>query len=544
MLFALIFTAGIGYFVYENNANFSNSQAQLANLGANEQASQEHLGLAVTTVSHGSGNVSLALQVYNVGGISTTVSSVFVTSQAAVTGTLLTSYAGSPYLVGTPALNTTLPISLAVGASTAAIHDNIMISTKAYNYPGGTVFVNVLTSRGNVFSFEYPQSAGTITSTVTGATSTLATTITSAVTGTLLSTTTSWTTLSSSSVQTNGFTVGTNSLVVTMNACPGVGTSSVAFGTSCVVVPAIYQGGEVILQVSVTNYASVAMSTYVVFQSVGTNGASVTSSAGEVAPYLASSYNCGGTTPTQTIPADTGTPTTSTFTCTFYANTGATAGTVTFIGYAVGTYMGGSSPITSAEASSNTLQLGNPGSGVTGPWITNSYYFNYASEEHTTFSAATILSASSNKEVMYQVEVTNTANVSLTILQDSFLQYFNFNEQEMDFYIIHPLTTYTTTPAAYSCASNSPSAPSGSTCTVVPVGATVTLTFAACAPDSASFMWANTGGGNGACSGNDAAFNPTEGEVGFSVISYAFQNSGKWITFSQTLPLESTYIST
>lgn len=561
LIFALIFTAGIGYYAYESQANLVNSQAELAKLAADRQSNQEQLGLAVSTVSHGPNNVSLALQVYNVGGITTTITAIFVTNAAAVTGGLLTNYAGSPYLVGTPALNMTLPLSLVVGASTAAIGRSIMISSNAYDYAGGTVYVNVLTSLGNVFSAQYPPPAPTISVTTTAPTTSISTAVTSVTTTSISSTTSSWTTLLTSTGSVQGFAVGTNSLVVAMDACSGTGTTTTTFGTTCVVVPAIYQGDEVILQVSVTNFAPVALSTDVVFQSVGTNGASVTSSSGG----LPSSYNCAsGTTPAQTIPADTGTPTTSTFTCTFSANIGNTAGTVTFIGYAVGTYTGVLGPVsvTSAEASSNMLQLGYSASGVTGPWIANPSYFRYASEEHTAFSSAAILSASNNYDVMYQVQLTNTANVSLTVLQYSFMIYFNFAEQEMDFYIVSN-TAWSSTLSPYNCVSNSPTAPSGSSCTVggkaqqnctslgsgcVPVGATTTITLAACSPAGTYFMWAALGGGdtNSACSANNAKFEPTEGEVGFIVVEYAFYNpkTSDWSTFAQTLPLEATYIST
>lgn len=624
LIFAMIFTAGMGYYVYESRADLINSQAQLAKLAAGQQSNQEQLAISV---SQSSG--SLVLDVYNVGGIPATVTAVFVTSEAAVTGTILTNYAGSSYLVGTLALNATLPLTLAVGASTAGIHNNIMINPAACS--GcliGTVYVNVLTLRGNVFSAEYPLPVETILTTATEPTVTTGTTGTLTVLTSTSSTTSSWTTLATSSTQTNGFAVGTNSLIVTMNACPGSGTPTVTYNTSCVVVPAIYQGDEVILTVSVTNYATAPMSTYVVFQSIGTNGASVTGSSGG----LPGSYDCAtGVTPTpQTINPST----TSTFICTFYANTGSTAGTVTFIGYAVGTYTtstlgtstvtmtttsgtttiptttsttsgtatlatttlttigttktntvtvttsttsgtstitnptstsstatysvtttGSSNQITSAETTSDTLQLGNPSSGVTGPWIDNPYYFRYASEEHQAFSSAAIMSASGNHEVMYHVEVTNTANVSLTILQYSFMIYFNFNEQEMDFYIVNPATTWSSTLTAYNCATTG-GAPTGSSCITgtVPVGGTALLTLAACEPTSPGdtyFMWAATGGGdsNSACSNNNASFVATssqgEGEVGFVVVEYSLQNSktGVWSTFAQTLPLEATYVS-
>lgn len=543
LIFGMIFTAGIGYYVYENQVYILNSQAVVNKDAANLQASQERLGLVVSEVHHGQNNDSLSLAVYNVGGVSATMTAVFVTASPAVTGKMLSKYAGSPYLVGEPALNVTLPLSFAVGASTKATGHNIMISSAAYNYAGATVYVNVLTLLGNVFTVQYPPPPATTSIVTTGSTATTSTTTTTTVTASTASTISHWTTLTTSSGSVQGFVVGTNSMIVSMEACPG----SSPFGTSCVVAPAVYQGQEVILKVGVTNYAAADMTTHVVFQAVGTNGASVTVSS--PAPCT------GGKTANYTIPADTGTPTTYTFTCTFSANTGSTGGTVTFIGYAVGSYTGplGVIAITSAEASSNMLQLGNPASGITGPWALNYYSYNYASAEHTTFSDAATMSASGNHEVIFQVKVTNTANASMTVLKYSYLQFFR-TQQEMDYYLITPVTTYTTSISAYNCVSNAPSAPSGSSCAVgvVAVGGTTTLSFAACSPGTAYWLWYRTGGGltssdpgYSTCNPNTNGFNAPEGVVGLAVVVYSVynSNSAKWYTFSQTLPFQGSYIS-
>ena len=141
--------------------------------------------------------------------------------------------------------------------------------------------------------------------------------------------------------------------------------------------------------------------------------------------------------------------------------------------------------------------------------------------------------------------MTNSANNSLTILQQTFFIYANFNEQEMDFYVVNPITTWTSSLGAYACTNTgSGGSPTGSGCVQVAVGATQTLTFAACAPDSSYFMWANTGGGNGNCGSNDASFSPTEDELGFATIVYTYQNptTHVWYTFAQTLPALDSYI--
>ena len=550
LVFGLIFTAGVGYYIFESQSSLLVSQAAVQQRAAALQASQERLNLAVYRVTTGSHNNWIFLEAYNAGGLSVTMTAIYVTNGS--TGGLLSvskTSSKSGYLVGKPDLNVSLPLTLNAGVNTTTMSGcttgkgcSIGVNTTAFSYTHGTaIYVNVLTSRGNVFSIGYqypPSGSSTITKTSTFASST---TITSASTSTAL--TASTTTLTTSSTLGVGFGVGTNSLVLTMSACPG--TSS--FGTNCVVAPTVYQGGEVILEVNVTNFASVAMLTYVNFQSVGTNGASVS--------YHAPDSCSGGTTSTQSIPANTGTPATVTFTCTFSANTGPSGGTVTFIGYAVGTYTGPVGPvqITSAEATSNPLSLGNPTSGLTGPWVVNYFSFNFASTQHKTWGPADIIEASTNSDVIFQVQVTNTANASLTVLQYSYLQMLR-TQQEMDYYLIQPVTTYTTSIQAYNCI-DSAGVPSGSSCNpvqtnctalgngCVPVGYTTTLSFAACAPDSTNFMWANTGGGNSACSGNGNGWNPPEGAVAFIVIVYGFYNAGKWNILSQTLPFQGLYVS-
>jgi hypothetical protein len=189
--------------------------------------------------------------------------------------------------------------------------------------------------------------------------------------------------------------------------------------------------------------------------------------------------------------------------------------------------------------------------------VVNYFSFNYASSQHNAWAPADVITASSNSKVIFQVQVTNTANASLIVMQYSYLQMMR-TSQEMDYYLIQPVGSWTSSIQAYSCPVGASGAPGGSgdycgnpaptSCTVlsngcVPVGFTTTLSFAACAPDSASFMWASTGGGNSACSGNTAGFNAPEGVVGYVVIVYGFYIAGKWSVFSQSLPFFGVYVS-
>jgi hypothetical protein len=223
----------------------------------------------------------------------------------------------------------------------------------------------------------------------------------------------------------------------------------------------------------------------------------------------------------------------------------------------VGTYTIAPAPpvtITSAEATSNPLALGNPANSLVGPWVLNYFSFNYASNEHHAWASAQTIDASANHQVILQVQVTNTANASLTVLKYTYLQVVR-TSQEQDYYLVSPVTTWTSSLSAYDCANTGAGgAPSGSSCTVpqqncatlgngcVPVGSTLTLSFAACSTGGTSFMWANTGGGNGACSSNNANFSPPEGLVIFVVIVFEYYTGGQWHTFAQSLPAMGVYL--
>ncbi len=319
----------------------------------------------------------------------------------------------------------------------------------------------------------------------------------------------------------------------------------------------VYQGGEVVLAIAVTNYAPITLNVYLNVQYIATNG-------GSLAPD--GPYACtGGQTSSSGInPGDT-----VEFYCTYSGNVGSSGGSVTFIGYAVGTYTasGGPVTITSAETTSNPVSLGNPANNLTGPFSVNYFVFNYVSSTQTTPALATTLSHT-NTYLAFQVSVTNTANSSVTVLQYSYLQFFRI-QQEMDFYIVNGAPVYPAhTISAYNCITNSPSAPSGSTCAVpqttcttqidgcVPIGGTQTLTFAACAPDTSDWQWENNNGASsygGACGGNNVSgFNAPEGMVGFIVVVYTVYHpaitgpgghSAYWATFSQTLPFVGLFIS-
>jgi hypothetical protein len=550
LIFGMIFGAGLSFLLYESQLSLASDQAQANNQGAAASANQEALNLAVYQHPSGGKYSSwLYVEAYNAGGASSIVTAVFVTDTSGKLLSYSKAVPGSQYLVGKPDLNVTLPLALFSGENTTSVGGcwsglgcNIGINASSFSFTGSTVLVNLLTKSGNVFSATFPKTSSLSTSTNIVGTST--TTLTSATTTS--TTSTRYTTLTTSSVLGVGFGIGTNSLLVTMKACAGTSP----FTANCGPPGTVFQGQEVVLKVNVTNYANVAMNVYVSYQSVGTNGASVTSTA---------PMSCSGVTSTQLIPANPGVPTPVTFTCTFSANTGPTGGTVTFIGYAVGTYTIAPAPpvtITSAEATSNPLPLGNPANSLVGPWVINYFSFNYASSQHHAWAPAEVVSSSGNSQVIFQVQLTNTANASLTVLQYTYLQVVR-TSQEQDYYLVSPVASWTSSISSYACTNTGGGgSPTGTGCTVaqqncsvlgngcVPIGSTITMSFAACATAGNSFMWAVTGGGNSACSSNNASFNPPEGLVVFVVVVFDYYTGGSWHTLAQSLPAMGVYLST
>ncbi len=135
LMFAMLFTAGLGFFVYINRANLLYDQA-LAN--RNETVSSAvHESLTVTTSESGT---HLALTVENTGGYSSQVQAIFVTEPSEKVVELNGS-ATSP----------ALPITINPGVTSATINTGITVSS-------GTFYLKVLTGRGNVFTGSYPNS--------------------------------------------------------------------------------------------------------------------------------------------------------------------------------------------------------------------------------------------------------------------------------------------------------------------------------------------------------------------------------------------------
>ena len=531
MLFAMIATALLGYIVLISNGSLLTGQANQTRQNQNQAASQEGLSLSVYRVSGGSHNNWLWVEAYNTGGVPVTIVAVSVTDSAGRFASLSNTSSKSPYLVGQPDLNVSLPLTLNVGVNTTAMSGctagkgcSIGINTKALpGYTSGTtVLVDVLTSTGNVFAAPYPKGARTTTvsSTTTSSQSTTTTTVTTAAGTSTITQTTSTTIACSNCGTTTIVGQGTPSLVASFSACPSAGCSSSKY---------LLNGGGITLTGNVTNrYTQKITGVQIVIAPVAgiPTGTAYVTQNGVCAPSSVS-LNAGQS---------------ALFTCLYTGFSGSSGGSITFAGYAIGTYLG--SKTTSAEATSNPLQIGNIMN--TGPWSQSYFTYNFESSTQLTPSSADYISVG-NDHVSYSLNVRNNFNGSLTILDESFLIMMRKGSDPTFFVVKNACypgqTGCGASPAltSYNCYSGS----SMTGCTTVGAGANTTLTFAACpptsssSPGSTSWVWASSGGGGGC----GQTWTPVEGDSVLAVVFYTIGSTTSGPVYSQALPFQSEILT-
>ena len=531
MLFAMIATALLGYIVFINNSNLLAGQANQARQNQNQGASQESLSLSVYKVSGGSHNNWLWVEAYNTGGVPVTITAVSVTNSTGRFASLSTTSSQSPYLIGQPDLNVSLPLTLSAGVNTTAMSGcttgkgcSIGINPAALpGYTSGTtVLVDVLTSTGNVFATPYPKAVRmtTISSTATSSVSSTNTVVTTAAGTSTITQTTSTTIACSNCGTTTIVGQGTPSLVASFSACPSAGCSSSKY---------ILNGGGVTLTGNVTNrYAQTITGVQIVItpvKGIPTGTAYVTQN-GACTP---SSVNLAAGHSTL-------------FTCQYTGFSGSSGGSITFAGYAIGTYS--ASKTTSAEATSNPLQIGNVVN--TGPWSQSYFTYNFESSKQLTPSSADYISVG-NDHVSYFLNVRNNFNGSLTILDESFLIMMRKGADPTFFIaknVCYPGQTgcgASPTLTSYNCYSGS----SMTGCTTVGVGANTTLIFAACpstsakSPGTTNWVWASSGGGGGC----GQSWTPVEGDSVIAVIYYTIGSTTSGTVYSQALPFQSEILT-
>ena len=534
IIFAMIVVVLVGFFAFMLNNNLMLNQAAQSRQQSQLVQAGEHLSLTVAGYSSGP---EFGIRISNTGSVSSTITAVYVTSPS---GQALSQGAGgSEYLVGPTALNITLPLSIPPGSSTAMMSAcsgkacNIGISSSALSYGGhGDVEIGVLTQSGGVFTAQYPTSiaVSTTTSTSSGSTST----------ATLPGGSQSTTSVTTSTVQQSWS--GTTTVLV------GQGTPSLILSLSavCTTVCAsqsVLSGGTITVTASVTNMATTSATLVSLVMNplngVPTGTASVAPS-GACSPATAT-ISAGGV---------------ATFTCLYTASTGASGGTITFDGYAMGTISGNAQ--TSANAASNTLQVGYSSAGA--PIALNPFSFNYTSvgqtaTGHNGISAALVSDAATY--VALYVTVTNVYGQPLTLMDLTDISTQSpYVGADPAFYMVSGVTypgsgNPTITP--YNCYPGS----SISGCTTIPVGGTATLIFAACNPNnnvgnygagSTTWVWTTNGQLGEAdsspnCGGGTLGFAPPVGSSISFVLFYVLGTTTSGTMYSSLLPFSSMFVT-
>lgn len=482
ILFSMLFVVGGAYFLFVGKSDVALDQSSGAQFDALQQQRSENLAvkIALNTATN-----NLVASLTNIGGVPVTISSVYITNT--IGKTIL-----SP--TPTPATNVSLPFTLNVGASTSSVSGCVSgkvgcrIAVTGYTYSSGTVYVNLVTSRGNIFSGVFPPNLG------------------------------------------GG--VSSSSLVVQMVAFPTPPLTQVFSCKACIS-----------LNVTVDNFAQSPVSGIFLSPNPPTNITAGTVTVPNDGP-------CKNDNSTTTIGAYSGSgkPPFIRFTCTYDSRTGAVGGYASFSGVAEGTL--NAVLISSAEAISNNLQIGASANAITqGAFSINFFFFKassctqsgggnwrnpctintspYPPSKPGNLPPAATLSVGSDYYVAFYISVTNNYPQPLEILQYTFLQfdssYFNSTNptvlgNETDFWLAGSANAYNTagdyypaystnppTLAAYTgtflvgsqkaqanqvnCPETGPSWTPSPNCIDINYGQSITLTFAACGFGSTGWDW-------------------------------------------------------
>jgi len=516
MIFGTLFAIGAGFLVYQNQTTLSAIQAN-----ANRESSIQQASLEKFSMSASLSGSTITLTLRNEGSVSTTVLDAYVSNSNGVMQ--------SPGIFSLSSLCVSPTVN--IGSSTTC-------SLSPYSYTSGSVYLSVITARGNSYTLQYPTPNGVSTTTVT---STLGTTTTSTL---------------------PYVGIGSNALVINLVASP---PEAFTCTNGCVMVNA-----------TVYNYQTQGTMNSI---ALNTNPPTVTLCTGNVpgctatlTPCTLSGPTCvtsppatcaGPYNPNHTLDASDSMPAYSGsgiapsvyYLCYYNANSGVVGGFATFSAEATG--MQGSIVIASALATSNAIKIGGSANVLNqGPFSANFFFFHYvACTSSSTCASNPSFSGSPNLPngplpngylisgnsyyVSYYIQITNNYNVNLPILQYTFFQTDSTLGNDADFFIVGPASnssyyslptnansptptyypTYSTsaptlqayTGSVYAC--NPSLGGSVTNCIDVAPGKTVTLTMAACNFGSNSWDWYNqangdnSGGGSIGCTFNGATTN-------------------------------------
>jgi len=547
MIFGTLFAVGVGFLVYQNQTTLSTIQANANRETSIQQASSEKLSMSASL-----SGTTLTLTLRNKGSVSTTLIDAYVSN-------------GNGAMQSPPGV---FSLSTLCASPTVNIGSSTTCTFSPYSYTSGTVYLSVLTSRGNSFTFQYPAPSG-------------------------LSTTTTTTTLGTTTTSTLPYVgIGGNALVINLVASPPE-----AF--TCT-------NGCVLVNATVYNYQTQGTMNNI---ALDPNPPTVTLCTGNVPGCTASLTPCtlSGSTCATSPPAtcvgpynpnhtldvsDSMSPYSGSgiapsvyYLCYYNANTGVVGGFATFSAEATG--MQGSIVIASALATSNAIKIGGSANVLNqGPFSANFFFFHYVACTSTTTCTSTpsfsgspnlpqgqlpdgYLISGNSYYVSYYIQITNNYNVNLPILQYSYFQTDSTLGNDADFFIVGPASnssyyslptnTYSSTPTYYPSYSTSTPALEAYTgsvnacnptdggsitnCIDVAPGKTVTLTMAACNFGSNSWTWYteangdNQGGGSISCTINGAktntpSYTPTEATWLGIIIFYLYNGQ----VYAQQIP--------
>lgn len=545
IMFAMIFTIGIGFFVFVNSSALQGMQADQQKQQALQQASREDLsmrvGLSVVPDPWGQTG-DLWLRVANIGGSPVTLIDVFVTNTATdriISNSVVangTQYLSTFSLPARGDLNYSLPLTILPGFSTAQMSGcgplpgcDIAISKASYAFGGSPVVVSVLTSTGNIFSGQYPPPQGAMVVTTT---QTFATNSTSLV---------------------GGGNPGGNVLMVQMVATPSQTFSCLSCLNDTV---------------TVFNYGTsdvIGVSLYPAVPTASLTGSATVSPAGPCTLVFGTKVN--GSVDIAAYNGN-GTLHRAVFLCRYNADTNGFGGYASFTGQAIGTY--NLEPVTSGQAISNPVQIGGPVSVLNqGPFSGNFFSFKYsacttipsgttpcqtapAPMAFSNLLAASTIEGNSSYYVAFYIQITNNYNSTIPILPQTYFMTDPTSGGESPFFIVgdpggagNPNLPYipnynpgvngevpTLTPYPSTCI-----AASTATCINIAPGRSVVMTFAACDIGSKWWDWAGSAYGTDFSNGNTCTTRPPQyvpNESTYLTILITFAYNGQ--VYTQQIP--------
>jgi len=339
----------------------------------------------------------------------------------------------------------------------------------------------------------------------------------------------------------------------------------------------VFSGNTITDNVSIFNYGSSPM-TGATLQpskpSYNTTGTATLTPIGCAGPYTPPGQQ---PDPTGTIPGYSGSGVAPHiyYLCTYTATAGAVGGLASFSGWAKATQ--GTTVVEAASVTSNLVQIG----GLTnvlyeGAFSSNFFFYKLSSctnqpsgsmfggysypsgcttnaspfppTKVTNLPAGVVISGGSNYYVAFYVQITNSYNTTLPILQYTFEQYEQSNGGETDWWIVGTNATMVSnvyypnykpggsavpTLTAYptDCGTvNAKGIPTDHNCIYVKPGQTVTLTLAACGPASSSWDWGGTqyatsfDNGASGCTSSTPSFGSTgSATAGITVVSFEYK---------------------